>query len=920
MDDTLIDIETVPGGCGSIGPFGSAEYCQPHVYARDITSGAGNCVCGDVLGSDLHTEAAPGIPVPEVMRMVSKAAEPQRFVLGIAYQAGPDPRIRRGVDGGRDYFTKAELEKAAWSYMASGRPQMNAFHVEGTEDCAVSVESFIWRWPDWDTGDGVVVKDGDWCLGAILSPDTWALHKAGKINGLSPEGTARRRKVAKGDAVTVAKGFALAADEDDEDMTELVDADFRKVAVVGAGANGVPRFLISKEADGPGLLPADYVRGLIEKTEGEAPVPQTTEAGEAVLPNGIVIKGSPADMAAFFSAARQPAGNEKRPTPADVAAAVAKADLSAKAQNDLPDSAFAYIESGGTKDAEGKTTPRSLRHFNISDKAHADDAAARIAQGAKFGDKAKAKVESAQRKFGEKVSKEAGMPDAVTKDIMDAAGDGTVLDDGMDGMDPTTPFAAPADEPDLPGDPTDPGSPAWEGIDAATAHKWVAIAARLKNALLLLAEREALEAASADPDDIENAWSLQDAADAVDYAIGNLAVFASGEKAEAEIGAETAEMCKALAGFDLAPLGVIEGLTAVAKAGRVLSSANEAKIRDAAKALGDVLSSLPAAPAAPDQPVAKETEGTVPAKTAETPAEPVAKERTPEEQARDTGPVRAGGTTGMGQPRLTGTDASLPGDGPQGKLPGDIPGRSVVKSSHLSVVVYDRGGKQCHVRPDAIVQPVAKADDGDAEKPKMQAVFDQDGDLIGVVDPEAITPVAGAAAAPAADPGEAPAPPADDMTPQPPADAGMAADAVGKAAQDVTTGQPEDLESIIAKAVATALSAVAPAQDVAKSADVAGALAQVELLKARLAKVEETPAAPGVFTNGAVPPEGARPLPAQGQLRGQDSGAQPINVAKAAELKRELYTGSPARQVEVAGELTRAAMAELNAIHAAPAR
>jgi len=31
--------------------------------------------------------------------------------------------------------------------------------------------------------------------------------------------------------------------------------------------------------------------------------------------------------------------------------------------NNLPDAAFAYIEPGGKKDSEGKTTPRSLRHF-----------------------------------------------------------------------------------------------------------------------------------------------------------------------------------------------------------------------------------------------------------------------------------------------------------------------------------------------------------------------------------------------------------------------------------------------------------------------------------------------------------------------------------------------------------------------------
>lgn len=34
-------------------------------------------------------------------------------------------------------------------------------------------------------------------------------------------------------------------------------------------------------------------------------------------------------------------------------------------QNDLPDSAFLYIETGGTKDEDGKTVPRSLRHFPV---------------------------------------------------------------------------------------------------------------------------------------------------------------------------------------------------------------------------------------------------------------------------------------------------------------------------------------------------------------------------------------------------------------------------------------------------------------------------------------------------------------------------------------------------------------------------
>lgn len=35
--------------------------------------------------------------------------------------------------------------------------------------------------------------------------------------------------------------------------------------------------------------------------------------------------------------------------------------------NNLPDSSFLYIEDGGSKDGEGKTTPRSLRHFPYKD-------------------------------------------------------------------------------------------------------------------------------------------------------------------------------------------------------------------------------------------------------------------------------------------------------------------------------------------------------------------------------------------------------------------------------------------------------------------------------------------------------------------------------------------------------------------------
>jgi len=74
--------------------------------------------------------------------------------------------------------------------------------------------------------------------------------------------------------------------------------------------------------------------------------------------------------------------------------------------NDLPDSAFAFIEPGGTKDASGKTTPRSKRHFLIHDKAHTQNALARLSQSP-FGPKAKAKVMAAAKKFGIKVGSDS---------------------------------------------------------------------------------------------------------------------------------------------------------------------------------------------------------------------------------------------------------------------------------------------------------------------------------------------------------------------------------------------------------------------------------------------------------------------------------------------------------------------------------
>lgn len=85
------------------------------------------------------------------------------------------------------------------------------------------------------------------------------------------------------------------------------------------------------------------------------------------------------------------------------------AQMSTQSINDLPDSDFAYIEPGGTKDDSGKTTPRSLRHFPIHDKAHVQNALSRAPQSP-FGEKAMPKIKAAAKKYGIQVSESNAAP------------------------------------------------------------------------------------------------------------------------------------------------------------------------------------------------------------------------------------------------------------------------------------------------------------------------------------------------------------------------------------------------------------------------------------------------------------------------------------------------------------------------------
>lgn len=108
------------------------------------------------------------------------------------------------------------------------------------------------------------------------------------------------------------------------------------------------------------------------------------------------------------------------------AADVDKAVWSAAEVNDLPDSAFLYIEAGGEKDETGKTTPRSLRHFPVRgkdgkiDEAHARNAIGRIPQSTAPGlsDEKKTSLQNEARRLLEEATKVVDLP------LVKAFGDG----------------------------------------------------------------------------------------------------------------------------------------------------------------------------------------------------------------------------------------------------------------------------------------------------------------------------------------------------------------------------------------------------------------------------------------------------------------------------------------------------------------
>lgn len=136
---------------------------------------------------------------------LAKAVPEQRFTLNVIYPADKADVVR-AMDKHRDFASKAVVEQAAWEYMRKYRnvgmchtpEQAASVGAELLQQGAAElVETGIYRGPDWQVSDDLLVKEGDWLGGFVWSEPAWELIKTGKLGGVSVEGGARRRKPSK---------------------------------------------------------------------------------------------------------------------------------------------------------------------------------------------------------------------------------------------------------------------------------------------------------------------------------------------------------------------------------------------------------------------------------------------------------------------------------------------------------------------------------------------------------------------------------------------------------------------------------------------------------------------------------------------------------------------------------------------------
>jgi hypothetical protein len=125
---------------------------------------------------------------------IFKSVEESRVTVALAY---PHSKADKGVaaDGHIDYAGRTAVERACWAFTSKSR-RVGMQHQDGTEGHGEVVESGIHRGPDWvikgDDGTATTIVDGDWVMAVRWDEPTWALIKSKRLNGLSPQGRAKR--------------------------------------------------------------------------------------------------------------------------------------------------------------------------------------------------------------------------------------------------------------------------------------------------------------------------------------------------------------------------------------------------------------------------------------------------------------------------------------------------------------------------------------------------------------------------------------------------------------------------------------------------------------------------------------------------------------------------------------------------------
>ncbi|HEV8063406.1 MAG TPA: hypothetical protein VGP46_01185 [Acidimicrobiales bacterium] len=260
-------------------------------------------------------------------------------------------------------------------------------------------------------GIGMELVEGD--------GDTWTL-KAAVIDPVTA--TKVEKHVLKGFSVGI-KGPRYVADKS-APGGRIVGGEIVEISLVDRPANPDCLIELAKSAGGE-WHPADVEKAADDDTvdcptcDGDGKI----RAGKVGCPDcggdGTVTKAKAAELKKSVEldadAITEAGGLDKF-----VQAELEKKALSSAEMNDLPDSSFAYVEPGGSKDDDGKTAPRSKRHFAIHDKAHVQNALSRAPQSP-FGDKAMPKIKKAAEKFGVEVSKAVEVwESAVNGDLLKA--------------------------------------------------------------------------------------------------------------------------------------------------------------------------------------------------------------------------------------------------------------------------------------------------------------------------------------------------------------------------------------------------------------------------------------------------------------------------------------------------------------------